>query len=790
MGKNFAAGLFLVLIGILAPLKGQTTNAPVAGSTTNAPAAAAPAGVPLANVVTAAVEDSTRLQTIQGELTTDQAAIAQLSRSLPGVAGEIERRKSEDDKLLQAGPSLSTLRTMRAAWQMLADSLTAPTQTLADRVSQLDANEAELAAMTQKWQATFASAKSSEAPADILNRINAVLDGIQQATKAIATQRTQILSAQNDVAGQNARVTTEMAAIGKARASAVNLLFVRDSEPIWNLTGSSVTKTRANPNMFGPQVASLRAYVGEKFLTALAQLVVFVALAFLLFWVRREMAPRAKDDPEVRHAAQVFEVPLATAAVLALLVSELLYPLAPQLFWAGLVAVSLIPIVIILRRLIDHCLFPIVHAMVAAYLLDQLRYLAADQPILARLLFLLEMLGAGLFLFWLIRSRRLSRDGLDLIEVRAYAHFALAAFALAVLANLLGYTHLSYLLGNGTLNSGYLAVILYAAVRIADGLIVATLRIRPFSGLGMVRGHFLQIAHNASRVFRWLAFICWGWETLEMFSLGTPLWNGAAGILTASYVVPYSKIELSLGQPLLFGLTLWGALLLSRLVRFILEEELYPNLKLGPGVPYAASTIVHYFVLVVGILFALALVGIDLSKYSVLAGALGVGLGFGLQNIMNNFVSGIILLFERPIKVGDIIQVDTAMGTVESIGIRASVIRITNGSEIIMPNGNLISNQVTNWTFSDRQRVIEMPVSVAAKNDPQRVMALLAEAARNHPLVLQNPPPQVLLNDFTSAALNFQLRAWTSNYDSWAQTRSELALAISAALARENIPLS
>jgi potassium efflux system protein len=179
-----------------------------------------------------------------------------------------------------------------------------------------------------------------------------------------------------------------------------------------------------------------------------------------------------------------------------------------------------------------------------------------------------------------------------------------------------------------------------------------------------------------------------------------------------------------------------------------------------------------------------------LSQYTVLAGALGVGLGFGLQNILNNFVSGIILLFERPIKVGDVIQVDTSVGTVQSIGIRASVIRITNGSEIIMPNGNLISNPVTNWTFSNRQRIISIPIAVVSKTDPQRVMSILIETAKANPSVLRQPPPQVLFTNLTGATLNFELQAWTAQHEIWNQTRSDLFLAISAALARENIVMA
>ena len=366
-----------------------------------------------------------------------------------------------------------------------------------------------------------------------------------------------------------------------------------------------------------------------------------------------------------------------------------------------------------------------------------------------------------------------------------------------LLANVLGYVRLSYFLGDGLLRSAYLLVTFYAAVRIADGLIIGALQLPPFSFLGMVRAHRALFRRRIVRVLRITALIVWIIATLEIFQVATPLWNHAWAVLHASYYYgnkdvmhPQGTGSLSLGKFLFLGLLVWGAFLLSRFVRFVLAEEVYPKLRLAPGVPYATSTLIHYTVLVIGIFFALTVVGVDLSQYAVLGGAIGVGLGFGLQNIFNNFVSGIILLFERPIKVGDVIQVDTNVGTVEKIGIRASLLRLSNGSEYILPNGNLISNPVINWTFSNRRRVVDLPVVVAARADSQRVLALLVETVKAHPLVLKDPPPHALLTSLGGATLNFEVRVWISSTENWLQVRSDLALAISAALARENIATS
>ena len=174
-------------------------------------------------------------------------------------------------------------------------------------------------------------------------------------------------------------------------------------------------------------------------------------------------------------------------------------------------------------------------------------------------------------------------------------------------------------------------------------------------------------------------------------------WLRAA--LTASVTI--GSLSVSLGGILAFVIAIWGSLLISRFVRFVLEEDVYSHLVLDRGIPYAISTMLHYAILLVGFFVALGALGIDLTKITILAGAFSVGIGFGLQNVINNFVSGLILLFERPIKIGDIIEVSGNIGEVRQIGIRASIIRTKDGSEVIVPNGLLISGQVTNWTLSD-----------------------------------------------------------------------------------------
>jgi small-conductance mechanosensitive channel len=220
-----------------------------------------------------------------------------------------------------------------------------------------------------------------------------------------------------------------------------------------------------------------------------------------------------------------------------------------------------------------------------------------------------------------------------------------------------------------------------------------------------------------------------------------------------------------------------------------LEEDVYPRLVLARGVPNAVSTLVQYVLLFAGLLLALAAAGLDLSRITLLAGAFGVGIGFGLQNIVNNFVSGLILLFERPIQVGDTIEIAGLTGEVRRIGPRSSTVRTFDGAEVIVPNATLISDQVTNWTLSDRRRRITVSVGVAYGTDPERVLGLLRDVAAETEAVLPIPEPLPVFTGFGASSLDFELRCWISRYEDGAVTQSALRVALGAKLAAAGIEI-
>ena len=222
----------------------------------------------------------------------------------------------------------------------------------------------------------------------------------------------------------------------------------------------------------------------------------------------------------------------------------------------------------------------------------------------------------------------------------------------------------------------------------------------------------------------------------------------------------------------------------------MLQEDVYPRVGLPRGLPYALSSLLHYAILLVGFIFAVAALGFDLTRITILAGALGVGIGIGLQSVVASFVAGLILLLERRIHVGDSIETGDLQGEVRQIGFRASTIRTYNGAEVIVPNGRLTSERVTNWTLTDRMRRVDLKVGVVYASDPALVLDALHSAANAYPKALAQPAPLALCTGFRDGALNFELRVWTASFEESDLVRSDLAVAVHAVLAAAKIEIA
>ncbi|HUK22966.1 MAG TPA: mechanosensitive ion channel domain-containing protein [Terriglobales bacterium] len=217
----------------------------------------------------------------------------------------------------------------------------------------------------------------------------------------------------------------------------------------------------------------------------------------------------------------------------------------------------------------------------------------------------------------------------------------------------------------------------------------------------------------------------------------------------------------------------------SRWIRGFLLRDILVRTPWDPGQQYAVSRVIGYLIFVFGLVIGLQSLGLDLSSLVVLGGALGVGAGFGLQPIVSNFVSGLVLLVERPVRLGDRVEVSNTYGDVIRIGGRSTWIRTNDNEIIIIPNSEFVTAQVTNWTANDRSVRFSLPVGVSYDSNPEQVRELLLEVARQHPDVLPEPAPEVIFDEFGDSSLNFLLRVFTVNQlQTPARLKSDLYFAI------------
>jgi small-conductance mechanosensitive channel len=570
-----------------------------------------------------------------------------------------------------------------------------------------------------------------------------------------------------------------MGAADKADAAREQQLFEIESRPIWEVF------TRKAPGRdFGEQlkrvtqhnVSAMNAFLREEGTGFFWVSMVFLAVVVAVAWAGRAFAARAASDPELAAPAEVLSHPIAAGVVVAMSVTTWLLPRAPAVFSELTVLFTLPAFLLLARNLLPGELRGPLYGFTALFALTRLGALLPESSLPGRLLILtvsaVGLVGSIRMLRnrapWTQAIRRPRRKR----QLRVAVSFLAVALAVALVANVIGNVSLARRLTDGGLSTGMLALILSAVARVLNALLVGFLRMPEVHRVQTLAENADLIAERGAGFIEWAALIFWGLGTLKVFYVEAVVLEAVRSTLTARF--KFGGLDVALGDLVAFGVALYLSVLLSRLLRVGLEAYLDRDARLPAGVPAAISKTVGYVVVGVGFLVAILASGMDVTRFTVILGTLTVGIGFGLQNVVNNFVSGLILLYERPIRVGDVIDVGTATGTVTHIGIRSSTIKTFQGAEVVLPNSSLVANQLTNWTLSDRIRRVEIEVGVAYGSDPAKVQELLLLAARTHTDVLSDPAPLALFTGLGDSALNFQLRFWTAQFDRYLAIASEV----------------
>jgi len=423
-------------------------------------------------------------------------------------------------------------------------------------------------------------------------------------------------------------------------------------------------------------------------------------------------------------------------------------------------------------------------------ILHQFKQTAASDTEIERVLLIVINIIALVGLIWLLVTKRFDKafsKESDVHKAKVIIKITMAVFIITLVANIIGYVMLSITLISAAINSTYGIILLLTAVLTLEGVIIIFLHTKLATSLNVVKNYPEKIENKLHRILNLVIVVLSIIIILNNLGIRQFVFDWLGETLSHEWVI--GSFSIALGNIIIFVISIWLAIIISRFVRFILDGDVLPRLDLPRGVPGAISIITSYLIIGFGIIVAIMGAGINLNSFALLAGALGVGIGFGLQNIVNNFISGLILIFERPIQIGDAVQVEELSGRVTHIGIRSSTIKTWDGAEVIVPNGNLISNKLINWTLSDQRRRIEIKVGVAYGSDVSLVMETLLECAKQNEKIIEYPAPQVLFDDFADSSLNFELRCWTADFASWVEIRSEIRVAIDKVFKEKNIEI-
>ncbi|MHC1727447.1 MAG: mechanosensitive ion channel family protein [Syntrophobacteraceae bacterium] len=368
---------------------------------------------------------------------------------------------------------------------------------------------------------------------------------------------------------------------------------------------------------------------------------------------------------------------------------------------------------------------------------------------------------AGAIFFWTLasRNRRLACGRLSIFT--AGCMIGTLVMLTALISQASGLVNLSDRLIFSSSGMFFLGLAAALLLHIGNFTIDAALT---HSGIGRYRLISRFGAELGVLLKRMFKLILYGLSVLQLFRIwGVYTSTGQAAEKLLEYRISLGSLTLSLGLIVSVLLVFYCSRSISWFVRAVLETEVFPRKNVDRGAGHAISKLVHYSFVLTGLVIGLNLTGIDLKTFVVLGGALGIGIGFGMQNIVNNFISGLILLFERPVKVGDIVMVGNEQGRIQRIGLRSTIIDTFDRSELIVPNANFISQNVINWTHSNSVARLKIQVCASYGSDIELVLAVLRETGEKNPRVLLDPAPLSLMVRFGESGFDCELQVWLAD---------------------------
>jgi potassium efflux system protein len=694
--------------------------------------------------------------------------------------------------------SLRDLKVRKVEWANYKTILDEYQNTIKDRSEDVSKIINDLFSDLNRWERTKEKLGDVTDSKDVGESLEKGISTLQELLKSAHLRLDQVFVTQKNITKLVLIIDQEISNIEFAETQRRKDYFIFDSKPIWGksekllIVDSIANESLSSYSLISEGIKQNRTQFLDFFhlniRTFIVQIVfLFLLMAFLIIAnIKWNKKIQSIKNPIETQAKTILNNPILTTLSIGVLVSAFFYDsMVPAYAEFHIMIVSLAT-VLLLPKVTDKKLSLFLWLLFFVYLINTFESYIGGKVNLVRGLLIVD---AILLLLSLFIGRKMVKAKPEKFSqiIKLFKFISILYMLLlftSIIANVIGMVALSNFITKSVTVSLTFGVIIYLAIKVFTSIFILIFKFRSGTNIQTL-AVIIKAAHQRIRpLFNFIGFLFWMYFTLKGFELYYYILNIYNDILGIEWRL--GEMTISLGSILAFASIVIFTLVISKIAAALFQDEWMVNV-LPRGLAPAISLVLRIVVIGIGLYIGFTSAGMDLSKLGVLFGALGVGIGFGLQNVVLNFVSGLILAFERPINIGDTIEVDMEMGVVTNIGVRSSNIRAYSGAEVIIPNGDLISKKVVNWTLSNRNRRSKVPMKTSPDADPEKVIELFNKIAIEQSTTSADPAPQTFFHGYgPDGNLNFSLMYWTTFSDT-ITTDNNIALEIFKKLKDEGI---
>jgi len=695
------------------------------------------------------------------------------------------------DYVISRNNILEGIESLETQWQTNLEHIKEYTENLKSRTNDLVSMKRELAKERNEWLSRRSRLRFGQHQDQIDVYVNTSIDTIDYFLAQSASTLDTVTITYTRLIELQLKTQEYVDELSAIRLDRLVSMISNRGEFIWNVKMQLQSEAINNQIEYLRTVGveDVRYYIKDHKQDFTNTLLFFLITTIIFFWTKsRSLQMDDDDEPEIVRNTHILGRPMAMSALLTIVAATFFLPNLPPLLDYVSSLFVLYCILAILVNMVRKPALWTAYVFAVLFILLQLGTFVRGDTQLTRWLTLLVSFTLFYLLFWILRNKDRFDDVPRRLWQRIYIGLSVPMFVIsiiAILANIVGYGTLAGIINRGIVYSLIIGLLLVAMYQ-STGSIIFHFLDTPLAKRSIIlREDGRSIFDRTMKIFGLVLLFLYAYYFLNFFLLWELVDKIGDSVWTFGYT--FGSVSLTIGDLVSVFLTIMIFWIIANIVQIIMRRELSPRLNLPRGVGNAVASITHYTLIVLGIFLALAAVGFEMKHLGLLVGALGVGIGFGLQTIVNNFLSGLILIFERPITVDDVIEVDGVLGVVTSIGIRASRIRQFNGDEMIVPNADLISKKVTNRTLSDTKRRYTMNFETGRDADPEHVISIIEEAAQTINGILSDPPAKGYFKGMGEQSIKFYVNYWGAG--NFLDLMSGVEQAVYAALEREGIKM-